>query len=387
MYSVTCPHCRQASQWAERPQAEEIRCTYCRKAFRVVFKADASVPAAPASTPPAAVPAASTGSAPIASASIQVKPRASAPVAAPTPAAAVDETPPEARGGGRVNDDDDLPSRRRDRDRRRRDRDFDRPPGSGNAGLIVGLVIGGIVLFGGLTAVLMVVLTADDAAPIAVQNPPPAAFQARPHVLDPTRADHFDFMMAELKSDNEDHRHIAYRWLRQAEPNHPRRGEVTKILEERVALYRAQVFGDDEFFDAYFRWATRDNYPWLSNMARNEEFTVWGNARRHRSMEVLGKLKEERAVEDIARNLESIHHRDPAYRALLVMGPVAEKKLQPLLLDPNAALRHHVARLLGDIGTRESLSALDNAAQKHAQDGQFVEHVKRARQAIEGRAQ
>jgi hypothetical protein len=357
----------------------------------VVFKTDPGAPASPASTPPVAAPAAPTGAAPIPSAAIQVKARAQAPAAtqapvAQAPAAPVDEAPSEQRRGGRVDDDDSLPSRRRDRDRRRRDRDFDRPHASGNAGLIVGLVIGGIVLLGGLTAVLMVVLMADGPAPIAGQNPA-VVFPAPPQVLDPTRADHFEFMMAELKSDNEDRRHIAYRWLRHADPNHARRGEVTKILEERVPLYRAQVFGDDEFFDAYFRWATRDNYPWLSNMARNEEFTVWGNRRRHKSMEVLGKLKEERAVEDIARNLESIHHRDPAYRALLVMGAVAEKKLQPLLLDPNAELRHHVARLLGDIGTRESLSALDNAAQKHAQDGQFVEHVKRARQAIEGRAQ
>lgn len=386
--SILCPHCKQGNQFDDSKKGQEVRCAHCRKGF--VIKVKTTMDSNTALDGPAAR-----------ADGIQAKTR---PVA---PARAIQEAPPEPRRGSRIEEvPDDPRPRRRDRDRdRRRDRDDDYERSSSNTGLIVGLIIGGVVLVGGIVGVVCwLVLVGDQPAQIAqpqivIQAPAfnqkggnPGNFgdpfaPQQGALLDPTRADHFDLMMKELMSENEDARHRAYDWLKQADPKHPRAAEVTKILESRVAMYRAQVFGDDQFFAAYFAWATKDNFPWLSNMAKNEEFTVWGNQRRHTSMEVMARLKDERGVEVIAGNLESIHHRDAAYRALVSMGPVAEKNLWPLLTSPQDELRAQVARVVGAIGTRASLDALQKAAQVYPQDGRFNEEIATARKAIQARAQ
>jgi hypothetical protein len=376
MFSITCPHCKEANQVDDSRLGQEVRCALCRKGFVIKLRAAEQPPSREAST--ARIEA------------IQAK---TPPIAA---GASITEAAPLAVGRGQRPAEDELPPLRR----RPRSRDFDdRSSGSSNTGLIVGLAVVGVVFVGGLLTVLIYFLLRSDEPVVAVQKQAQAKAGQQPAlnqdqddvfapagvVLDPTRADHFRFMMAELKSDDEVLRHRAYEWLKQAKPDHPRRAEVCKILEERVPIYRAMVFGDDQFFEAYFTWASRDNYPWLSNMARNEDFTVWGNARRHRSMMVMAKLKDERGVEDIARNLENIHHQGAAFQALLVMGPACEKGLLPLLTDPNAGLRAQVVRVLENVGTPASLNALDEAARRYAQDQGFVQAVGNARRAIQAR--
>src|SRR5262245_61996761 len=345
MFAVTCPHCRQSNQVDESRLGNEMRCAHCRKAFVVQAKR-ATAPPAPRDE------------------GIQAKAR---PEAAPAPSSEIRRSDPmddEPVRRRRFDDDDDD-----DAPRRRRHRRYDeRPRSSGNLGLIVGLSIGGVLLLLALVALITFVMVDEPPPPPVVQiappfalNPPPIVIQPLPGfnpgnfpdpfapqgpILDPTRADHFDKMMDELKSDDEGRRHIAYNWLKLANPNHPRRAEVAKMLEERVAKYRAQTFGDDQFFAAYFAWATKDNFPWLDLMAKNEEFTVWGNERRHSAMTTMGRHKDERGAEGIAKNLESIFHRDVAFKALVELGPAAEKAVTPYLTHNDEWVRSKAQELI-----------------------------------------
>ncbi len=350
-YFIGCPHCKQVNQIDGSRAGQEVRCVHCRKGFVVKLKtaADSSKPkdeAIQAKTRPAAPPAES-------------------PPPEPRRRSRDDHDDDDLapRRRDRVDDDDDLPRRRSDRDR---DRDRDRPSGrrrsSSNMGLVIGLSIGGLVLVGVIVAVVLLLMGGSEQ---------PVANQVNP-VNDGAFNEHF----ALLNSHEEAHREQAYQWFARTPPTHPRRPELAKLLETRVAEYRARPLnGGDGFFAAYFNWATKDNFPSLSNMARNEEFTVWGNRRRHESMLTMARLKDERGLPDIIANLESIHHRRDAIKALGEFGPGAEKAVLGIMNHRDRGIRTGALQLLAQYQTSADKLLTQAVADLGSLDEQRVQHA------------
>ena len=151
----------------------------------------------------------------------------------------------------------------------------------------------------------------------------PPAFQPQ-EMLDPNNPKQIDRALAILRGPAQ-LRRPAFDWLKSANPDHARRAEVAKLLDGMVAEYQAQPFSNQDFFPAYFRWATNDNAASLMRLAENNAFTVWDNERRQKAMVTLGKLKEARAADLIATRLPNAFDGNAANEALREMGPAAEK--------------------------------------------------------------
>jgi HEAT repeat protein/DNA-directed RNA polymerase subunit RPC12/RpoP len=357
--AAPCPHCRQVNRLDDSQKGQEIRCERCGKGFIVRVK-----------TPSAAGPVAETP------ARAQVK-------AGPPRVRAAAEVPslPEPREVRSPRGLDDVDVIEEDSRPRRRPRDDDGRSraggGSGNIGVVLGLVLGGVLILGGIIGAIVYFLAGDT---VVLEGPGPAPFipAVRLHdvVLDPTRPEDFDMMLRLLNHEEEILRRRAHEWLIRANPNHPRRAEVAKILDGRVALYALDGHGHDHFFDAFFAWATMDNVNWLMQMVREKGLGPQ-QRRRHQAMECLAKLKHEPAIPDMVALLDAFHDRDAAFKALAQMGPVAEKHMLANLNHPDRGARDNVRRLLQSYNTNA-----DKLLTQSVQDLGSVDR-ERARSAME----
>jgi hypothetical protein len=80
-------------------------------------------------------------------------------------------------------------------------------------------------------------------------------------------------------------------------------------------------------------------------------------------LKVLGRMRDERAVEPTIRCLETIHTTYHAEQALKSMGPVAERGLLAVLNQPaDRGIWIPVLRILKDIGTEQSIPTLEAAS-------------------------
>lgn len=73
---------------------------------------------------------------------------------------------------------------------------------------------------------------------------------------------------------------------------------------------------------------------------------------------VLGKLKDERAVEPLANLLEDFALRGPAAEALRSIGSAAEDGLAAYVTHPDPDVRREVCKILADVGTMKSVPEL-----------------------------
>jgi hypothetical protein len=269
--------------------------------------------------------------------------------------------PPRRRDEDDNDDDDDFPRRRT------------RPISNDSSGL-TGLLIGaGVFLVAALlcggasfSAFFLFAGRAERVAEqeiaevVAVQQPmqnvPPPRFAAPPGIgqppfppppenlnpLDPNAADR---VLAFLRGPKQQ-RGPALQWLNEADLNHPRRAEIAKQLDTLVDENRQNPFGNADFFNAYFKWATRDNVPTLIRLVDNDQ------QRRKQAMQTLGKLKDERAVEPLLKQLANIFDRQTAAEALTELGPVAEPGVVKFFNHADAQTRDLARRVLERYGTK-----------------------------------
>jgi hypothetical protein len=350
---VSCPRCTHKNTIEDAKAKQPVHCRICHH----LLSPGASVP--PEQTP------------------------AAAPTAVPTVALVKEGPPPVVadarRGAGSRTADPERatpppPSKGRRRPGRA-DRD-DRSSSEGGGAAIAFWVLGGVgallllVVCAGIPAVyfLLIRRAADQVGQaVAVQpanplpnfQPPPQNFQPLPPVnpfpvvpaapvpppLNPNDPAAVGEALAALKEGGQKVG-PAITWLKQADPNNPRRDEVAKALEGMVEEQKQVVFSNDQFFAAYFRWATKENVPSLLKMAEDPTFTVDANHRRQKAMETLGKFKEERAVDVIASKLGNPFDGGVALRALEDMGPVATKALLKYMNHPDNGVRSNARRLL-----------------------------------------
>src|SRR5262249_31176260 len=78
--------------------------------------------------------------------------------------------------------------------------------------------------------------------------------------------------------------------------------------------------------------------------------------------QILGELKDERGARIVALHLLNFFEREDAARALIAMGPVAEKHVISGLTNQDATVRKLVCSILAEVGTKASLAALKPVA-------------------------
>src|SRR5439155_1321428 len=155
-----------------------------------------------------------------------------------------------------------------------------------------------------------------------------------------------------------------------------RRDEVATELE-------GQLKSSDGFQRAFAAralkvWGSAKHVPVLVAMLKDENQMA-----RQFAFEGLGGLKDKKGAEAVAGLLADLPTRIQAANSLKAMGPVAEKPVAPLLKHQDWTVRLEAARVLGEIGTKESLAALQAVV---ADSNRLVAmEAGKAIKAIEGR--
>jgi hypothetical protein len=207
-----------------------------------------------------------------------------------------------------------------------------------------------------------------------VLNPPPPPKPPPPEPPKPLTEAELTKALAGLKSGDRAERREALDRLANAKPAE-RRAEVARAIE-------ALLTGNDHFTGrsaakALGVWGDKESVPVLLKLLDDDDVFVCRDV-----LAALGQLKDERAIEPIARRLKDFKYLHPAGEALRAMGGKAEKAVIPYLKDPEVFVRLEACRILEEIGTKDSEAALKEAADKD----DFVEGpAKAALQAIAAR--
>jgi predicted Zn finger-like uncharacterized protein len=138
----------------------------------------------------------------------------------------------------------------------------------------------------------------------------------------------------------------------------------------------AKASTHNEAIEAIGVWGDKDSVAVLLKAMQDKET-------RGAAMRALGRLKDERAAGPIAERLAEFFDRHEAAEALKRMGPIAEKAVLNCLNHPDKQVRMEACSILGAIGTRQSLPALEKAAK--SKDFLVSVHAKRAIEAINAR--
>jgi predicted Zn finger-like uncharacterized protein len=145
-------------------------------------------------------------------------------------------------------------------------------------------------------------------------------------------------------------------WLAQQTPVEANRKTITASLETLLndTDHDVRIAG----LKALKKWASKDNVPALIEVLRDDEFTPWAGEMRKLAMQTLGELKDERGAPAVTARLLSVFEREEAARALIAMGPLAEKTVMTGLTNNDAAVRKLVCTILAEIGTKTSSGRL-----------------------------
>jgi HEAT repeat protein len=162
--------------------------------------------------------------------------------------------------------------------------------------------------------------------------------------------------ITELNDGDNGHKQQAAAWLEKASLDAASQDAVAKALEPLLVDNDRNL--RDPALKALKYWATKDNTPALVRLLDHQD----GNVRKS-AMEVLGKLKDERAVLPIALRLIDFFDRQTASNTLKGMGPIVEiPDVVNGLRNKDAAIRLEVCRILGAAGTSKSVTELERVA-------------------------
>jgi hypothetical protein len=394
--TMTCPRCTHKNTFDDAQAKQQVHCRICH--FQFVLNADApakvpppsksdsaSKPTAPKAVMPPKAPTPVKGDAskaptakalPVPSLVLDPEPAAAAQdnmKAGPPPLPRSADGPPDlfppsakrdSRRDSRYDDEDDRPRRSR------------RPEKQGGSSIFLWLAGGFAVLLGlgccvSVPIVYLMFKASDQVAEIAANAEPPGPFNPPPDVnrpnfnppnfnppnfnppppppqriqLNPNDPAEAAKALAMLPKGGEDFKD-ACRWLRQADVNNPSRDEIARQLDKLVEAQKQAQFRHADFFEAYFRWATKDNVDSLIKMVEDTRFGGDPMNHRHRAMETLGKLKEPRAAELILQRIADVHDRHAATKGLELMGDAAQPTLAKHMNDANRDLRRTARELL-----------------------------------------
>ncbi len=165
-----------------------------------------------------------------------------------------------------------------------------------------------------------------------------------------------DQCLADLQGANAGQANAAAGKLQHAVPLDERRDEVLKALE--AMLKQKDPFRRKQAVDALATWAKAETIPLLIQCLEETSLLV-----KLAAIEALGKLKDERAAEPLAKLVAQPGPRVQAAKALQSLGAKAEKAVLGLLAHAEPEVRQEACRLLKEIGTAASLPALKTASE------------------------
>jgi len=171
-----------------------------------------------------------------------------------------------------------------------------------------------------------------------------------PRPLDPNNPADLDRAFTELQGPAH-MRGQALQWFSAANTNHPRAAEIRKRLDSLVDENLQQPFGNDAFFNAYFRWANKDSVPALLRIVENNRFGPSDRRNRHEAMRLLGRFKEASAVPVIAKRLTDHFDRGVVIDVLTEMGPAAEGAMLKTFNHPDNGARDAIRRIVQNYKT------------------------------------
>ncbi len=169
--------------------------------------------------------------------------------------------------------------------------------------------------------------------PVKPKEPEPV----KPKEPEPTTPRDLDEALAWLEESKMERQKAALTWLSTAPVAEARRSEVAKALDP--LLEDAEV--RKPALPALRPWATKDNVPTLLKLVEDTSPLVW-----RPSMEILGKIQDERAAEPLAKQLLDNFRNGTAESALRDLGRTAgEKEVLKYLYHKNATARNAAGRL------------------------------------------
>ncbi len=168
-------------------------------------------------------------------------------------------------------------------------------------------------------------------------------------------------VLDDLKSGDRNRRREALRQLIEMKPNE-RQAEVGKALE--ALLEETDPFLRSDALKALGTWGAKEQVPLLIKQLGHSDSFFRGNV-----IELLGKLKDERAVEPVAARLTEFFDRSEASKALQEMGVMAEKTVLKYVTHPDSHVAQEACKVLKVIGTRASAQLLQAAARQRRDSG------------------
>jgi hypothetical protein len=197
--------------------------------------------------------------------------------------------------------------------------------------------------------------------PVPGQPPPPAE---RP----PARNE-LDEAISDLEAKEYFLRRNAMTRLAAMEPTKERRAEVLRALES--SLQDSDVFSKIEAAKALRVWGPKECVPTLIRLLDDDNHAV-----RWEVLRLLGQLQDERAVEAMAKRVDKDNV--VAVPALKAMGRVAEKGVAARLANENFSAQMCLCDVLKEIGTKQSIPALEKLLGQNAPIGRFAQDALRA---------
>jgi S1-C subfamily serine protease len=192
-------------------------------------------------------------------------------------------------------------------------------------------------------------------APPDPVNPPAAVEHPVPHeITQRFTKEEIDQCLTDLRGGHAGRSSIAAAKLLRAVPLDERRDEVLKSLEAMLA--DKDQFRRKQAVDAMGTWAKPETIPVLIRCLDESALLV-----KLAAIDALGRLKDQRAAEPLAKLLAEPGPRVQAAKALKLLGEKAESAVVGLLKHADPDVRREACRLLKDIGTSSSLTDLQTA--------------------------
>jgi HEAT repeat protein len=183
--------------------------------------------------------------------------------------------------------------------------------------------------------------------PIDPNNPQPNPANPNPR---PGRRSgdyaNLDDALNDLKPADSGRARAAADWLAKTNVEPARQGEVGQKLEPFLDDRQVR----DQAARALAVWATKENVPALLRALESDSGSVKQSA-----MDTLAKLKDERAAAPLAKHMANFFDRGNAGKALVALGPVAEKEVVKYAFDADGGTHTEARKILDGYKTKESV--------------------------------
>lgn len=173
---------------------------------------------------------------------------------------------------------------------------------------------------------------------------------------DPSDPQYYDKLVERMLSADSMHRKDAVEKLLRAEPSQVPSAETRKKIARAFRQLAQEEHNRFERADAVkglVHWGGKFCVPILLDMLDEEH-----SSEKTEVYKALGELGDVRAAAPVASRLANRSEHDMAYRCLKKMGAIAEDAVIDMVLSPDPKTCVSAVEILGEIGTKKSLSIL-----------------------------